>query len=145
MHREGRKPLPQVSTLPGRESALPLEYRYSTRLSGCLYGGLALFAGLVVFGTGVQAFMLAAAGLLCASVGAAGLFADPSGFLHSFGRKLIVTDGTLQEVDEQFRVHWSVRPEEIAVFRDAPGRTIFPLSRGREWRADALELVLQPA
>ncbi len=124
-------------------SALPIEYRYNTWLAGCLVTGIFLMVLLVVCARGpfVVAGLVAALGVT--AMGAAGLFADPSGFMHSVGKKLIITDEELVEVDEKGRVRWRVVPDDIVDIRAVGLRAVFPGWLVGGWRAEILEVVLR--
>lgn len=121
-------------------TALPLEYRYRTGLAGCLFGGLVVLTYIFFFGSGAPAFVLALVALFFTLVGLAALLADPGGFLHSMGKKLIITDDVLEEVDEQSCVRWQLRCGEVSAVRVAGGAAVLPWSGNREWRADGLVL-----
>ena len=109
MKREGIRLDGQTAYIDLPLTALPLEYRYRTGLAACLFGGLAMLTCIIFFGSGALSFVLAMASLLLVLVGLAALLADPAGFLHSMGKKLIITDDVVQEVDEQSRVRWQLR------------------------------------
>lgn len=130
--------LPAGEVMP--RGALPLEYRYRTGLAGCLFGGLVVLVYILLFGSGATAFVLALVGLLFALVGLAALLADPSGFLHSMGKKLIITDDVLEEVDEKSCVRWQLRCGEVSAMRVSGGAAVLPWSGDRGWHAERLVL-----
>ena len=121
-------------------NVLPLEYRFRTGLAGCLFGGLLILASIILFGSGALYFVLALASLLLVMVGLAALLADPAGFLHSMGKKLIITDDVIEEVDERSRVRWQLRCGEVTAMRVAGGRLVLPWPIDRGWRANGLVL-----
>jgi len=123
--------------------ALPLEYRYTTWLAGCLYGGLALLGVLLMWGSGGFALVVALAALAASGVGSMGLLADPANFLHAAGRKLIVTDTAVQEIDEKGCVHWCARPDEILHVSVENCRLVFPWAGTAGWRAEVWVLLLK--
>jgi len=125
------------------DSALPLEYRYSTILAAFFFLGLGVLGLTVVFGSGAGALAFALAGLALLAVGSMGLLADPRGFLRSMGRRLIVTDDLLQEVDEQLQIVWTARPEEIAGVQTVGRRRVFPVGIMKDWRAEVWLLALK--
>lgn len=123
--------------------ALPLEYRYSTTLAACLFVGLAILGIMVLFGNGASAVVPALVGLAALAIGSMGLLADPSGFVRSMGKRLIITDDMLQEVDERLQVVWAIRPEEIAGVRTINRRRIFPAGIMNGWRAEVWLMALK--
>jgi hypothetical protein len=72
-----------------------------------------------------------------------GLLADPSGFLRSMGKRLVITDDLLQEVDEQLGVVWSLGPEEIVGVHTACRRRVFPWGIADDWRAEVWFIALK--
>jgi hypothetical protein len=132
---------PPDGALP--DSALPLEYRYSTILAACFFLGLGVLGFTVVFGSGAGALAFALAGLALLAIGSMGLLADPRGFLHSMGRRLIVTDDLLQEVDEQMQTVWTARPEEIAGIQTVSRRRVFPAGIMKDMRAEVWLMALK--
>jgi hypothetical protein len=136
------EPLDRFSEFALPDTALPMEYRYKTWMAACLYGGAALLAWLLFFTAGPLSVLLALVSLVGVGIGLMGLFADPAGFMHAVGKKLVVTDGVLEEVDENARVLWQVRPAEIAGIHTANCRTVFPGTRTDGWRAEVWVLTL---
>jgi len=124
------------------ETAIPIEYRYRTGLAATLCGGLALVGVMVLFGSGTTGLMLALLGLGATALGMMGLLADPHGFIYSVGKRLIITDEALQEVDEKGQVRWFIRPSEIKRVNSFPGRRVMPLTGRNEWRAEVWTLEL---
>lgn len=131
---------PNEQSRAGSPAALPIEYRYQTGLAACLFGGLGGLALLLFAGRGTGALLLAAP--LCGLVlyGLAALLADPSGFVNSMGKKLIVTDYVIEEVDEFANVRWQLRCGELAGVRTVLHRPVLPGISDR-WSAEALELL----
>ncbi|OYD14556.1 hypothetical protein CH330_08400 [candidate division WOR-3 bacterium JGI_Cruoil_03_51_56] len=124
-------------------TVLPLEYRYNTRLAGALTGGTILLIGILFFGSGpfvLVLFLLALAGI---AVGLFGLIADARGFIHSIGKRLVVTDEQIQEVDEKGQMRWQVRSEDILSVHVISNRPVFPLGMANRWCAEVWSLELQ--
>ena len=143
MRRDRRKSfvVPLGGVVP--DSALPLEYRYSTILAACFFLGLGVLGLTIVFCSGAGSLVFALAGLALLAVGSMGLLADPRGFLHSMGRRLIVTDDLLQEVDEKLQIVWTARPEEIAGVETISRRRVFPAGLMQDWRAEVWQMALK--
>lgn len=118
-----------------------MEYRYHTGLAGSLLAGaLALCAALLV-ASGPLSIALVLSGIAVAVPGLCGLAVDARGVLRSAGKRIVVTDEEIEEVDEYGRVVWLVRPSEVRRVGVQPGRPVFPLRRV-EWRSEAWELHL---
>jgi hypothetical protein len=130
-----------VSVEPGiPDSAIPIEYRYQTRFAACLYGGAAVLVAMLLFGNGVGALLLVLGCVPLIGAGLAALLADPSGFTQTMGRKLIITDSTLEEVDERHEVRWQLRRGEVVEVAESPGNAVLPIPGADNWRADAIIL-----
>jgi hypothetical protein len=143
MRRDRNKSFVVPSDGAASDSALPLEYRYSTILAACFFLGLGVLGLTVVLGNGAGALAFALAGLALLAIGSMGLLADPRGVLHSMGRRLIVTDDLLQEVDEQSQIVWTARPEEIAGVQTVSRRRVFPVGIMKDWRAEVWQMALK--
>jgi hypothetical protein len=120
-----------------------MEYRYSTGLAGLFFGGLAFLFGLLLFSGGGLALALAVLAVFSSIVGSMGFLADPTGFLHAMGKRLIVTDEQLQEVDEKSRIVWMLRPEEVSRVEEEPGRRVFPAGVADAWRSETWTVELR--
>ncbi|MBM3314703.1 hypothetical protein FJY71_02510 [candidate division WOR-3 bacterium] len=125
------------------DSAIPLEYRYRTSMSGALVAGLAGLAVALVFVRGSPALLLGAVSLWGVVYGAMGLIADARGFTRSAGKKLIITDDMMQEVDERGRILWTIRPTEIDAVRPQKGPRVYPFSGDDGWRAETWVFMLK--
>lgn len=121
------------STRVPAEPALPLEYRYDTRLAALLFAGTVLVVLVLVSGRGVFAPILLLAAAAAVIPGVAALAADARGFLHSAGKRVVVADELIEEVDEQGRIQWLVRPHEIRDIEVSPGRPLLISRRAEVW------------
>ncbi len=141
-HREGIW-VPEYARAAVRGAAQPHEYHYSTRLGACLFGGLAVLLALAAWGSGGLALFWALLALLVTGLGAMGLLADPGGFLHALGKRLVVSELSIQEVDEKAQVRWFLRPDEVVRVEVRPGRAVFPWSGTSGWHAEVWYLHLR--
>jgi len=132
--------IPEYARAAVRDSALPHEYRYSTRLGLCLFGGVAVMVALAAWGSGGLALSWALLALLSTALGAMGLLADPAGFLHALGKRLVVTGASVQEIDEKAQVRWFIQPYEVVRVELVRGRPVFPWSGPRGWHVEHLLL-----
>jgi len=134
------KILPAV-TVP--ERAIPLEYRYRTVFAGSLFLGFIILIGVVVLGGGRISGFLLALGLGLCFYGLIIFVADPDGFWHSVGKRLIISDECLEEVDEEWRVRWVILPGEIKTVEKYLGRPILPFGIKKDWRIEVWKIVLK--
>jgi len=125
-----------------RNEAIPIEYRYRTGLAGALVGGVALLLASVVLVRGPVLLLLAGMAVVAVGVGVMGLLADPDGFVRSAGKRLVVDDNVLQEVDERGRVVWSIAPGQVERVRSVPGPRVFPFGGPGAWRAESWDIAL---
>ncbi|MEO0078338.1 MAG: hypothetical protein ABIK86_04985, partial [candidate division WOR-3 bacterium] len=132
--------IPEYARAAVRDAALPHEYRYTTWLGVCLFGGLAVLVALAAWGSGGLALCWALLALLGIGVGAMALLADPRGFLHALGKRLVVTNSFVQEVDEKDQVRWFVQPYEVVRVELVRGRPVFPWSGPNGWHVETLFL-----
>ncbi len=132
--------VPEYARAAARDSALPHEYRYSTWLGICLFGGVAVLIALAAWGSGGLALCLALLALLSTALGAAGPLADPAGFLHALGKRVVITGNSIQEVDEKGQVRWFVQPFEVVRVELVRGRPVFPWAGPNGWQVEHLVL-----
>lgn len=124
-----------------RKDAIPLEYRYNTGFLGALLvGAVLLLLGLFVFG-GTLALMLAAVSLPALLLGVLGIMADPSGVVRSAGKRLVIDDDLIREVDEKGRLGWTIARRQIMDVREVSGRRVFPIVAAG-WKVESLDIVL---
>ena len=111
------------------DAPMPLEYRYGTGIAGLLAGGLALIllAGFFLEGTARLLVLLPAA--LSVVLGLSGFVVDPSGCIGSLGRRIVVTDATLEEIDEKGRIRWCFAPGDVLGINVERRHTFFPWRR----------------
>uniref|UniRef100_A0A7C4GB89 Uncharacterized protein n=1 Tax=candidate division WOR-3 bacterium TaxID=2052148 RepID=A0A7C4GB89_UNCW3 len=124
-----------------RADAIPLEYRYSTGLLGVFAAGSALSLLALFVMRGPVAVLLVLVALPMLLFGIVGMSADPSGIIRSAGKRLVIDDRLLQEVDELGRVKWSIAPGQVQDVRKEAGRPVLPLGAG-SWRAESWHVVL---
>jgi hypothetical protein len=125
------------------DRALPMEYRYRTDMSGSAVAGLAVLLGLLLFGRGPVAIGLGVPAVLAIAYGAFGLIADIRSLVRTAGKRVIITDDLLQEVDENGRIRWTIRPTEIDIVRPQKGPLVFPWSGPDGWRAETWTILLK--
>ncbi len=102
---------------------LPAEYRYKTNFLGSIFIGGAIIGWLLLLGGGVFTILLTIIAIGCLLYGCIGILADPEGVICSAGRRLVITDACLQEIDEKANVRWVILPQEIkAIERKVKGR-----------------------
>ncbi|MEO0080181.1 MAG: hypothetical protein ABIK44_05850 [candidate division WOR-3 bacterium] len=131
------------SSLLTQEAAIPLEYRYRTGLAASLIVGIGLVGITMLFSMGTIGLVIALSGLIAIALGMMGLVADPHGFIHSIGKRLIITDTALQEIDEKGQILWYIRPSEVKRVDSLPGRKVLPLVGHSEWRAEVWMIELR--
>lgn len=140
--RSTRKGIPVVPDAP-----LPLEYRYGTGIAGLLTGGsaLLLLAGFFLEG-GVRLLVVFPAALGI-GLGFLGLMVDPRGCIGSVGRRLVVTDAILEEVDEKGRIRWCFSPGDVLAVKVERRRAFIPWRRttGRHAEVWYVQLRNRPA
>lgn len=137
---ENAKTLPLVNRA---EHALPIEYRYRTGFTGSLFAGLLILIAKVVMGNGNFSGVFIIIGLILSIYGLVGFFADPEGVWQTAGKRLIISDEYLQEVDEEWRVRWVVLPGEVKSVEKHLGRAVLPFGVNRDWRVEVWEIVLR--
>lgn len=125
------------------DCAIPIEYRYRTGMAGALAGGAATLLVALALSHGVAALALVAVAVVGIGYGALGLVADARGVVRAAGRRLVVTDDALQEVDERGRVLWMLRPTEIDFVRPETGPRVFPWSGSNGLRVENWLFVLK--
>ncbi len=124
------------------DAQLPDDFRYKTNFLGSFFFGVMVIGWLVVFGAGVFSVPLAIIGVWCCVYGCLGIFSDPVNVLRSAGKRLVITEGCLQEIDEKANVRWVVMPNEIkeVVKRNKGQVPLWPLQK--DIAVEVWELVL---
>lgn len=125
------------------ESALPIEYRYRTGFTGSLFAGGLILIASVIMGNGNFSVVFVIIGLILSIYGLVVFFADPEGIWQSTGKRLIINDECLEEVDEEWRVRWVVLPTEVKSVEKHLGRAVLPFGVNREWRVEVWDVVLR--
>lgn len=106
-------------------SALPIEYRYGTGLLGILVAGAGLLLSALLLMDGPVATVSILVSLPLLLFGVIGIAADPIGVVRSAGRRIVIDDQLMQEVNETGCVVWSIAPGQVAEVREVPGRSLF--------------------
>ncbi len=131
-----------LPAVPVVEQALPLEYRYQTKFAGSLTAGGLLLVWVLLIGAGALSPVVIFLGLLLVFFGLIGFLADPDGVVRSPGRRLVITDYCLQEIDERARVRWVLTPREIKEVRKRSGRRVLPFVNRVDWQVEIWDIVL---
>ncbi|MEO0074152.1 MAG: hypothetical protein ABIK43_05795 [candidate division WOR-3 bacterium] len=123
-------------------SAIPIEYRYRTDMVAAFIAGL---VGIVLLGflRGLPAMLVGAVAVPALLYGAMGLVADARGLILAAGKRIIITDEAIQEVDEEGRIRWAIRPAEIDMVRTETGAPVCPFTGLCSWRVEYWRLVLK--
>lgn len=143
MGRQGSEGVESLPAVSAPERALPLEYRYRTSFAGSLFAGVMILIGIVVLGGGRLNFFLLVLGLILCGYGLVVFSADPDGFWHSVGKRLIISDECLEEVDEEWRVRWVILPGEVKTVKKHLGRPVLPFGINQNWRVEVWEIFLK--
>ncbi|MGQ9678055.1 MAG: hypothetical protein ACUVUD_02085 [bacterium] len=102
-----------------------------------------IFIAGLVMGNGNLSGVLRIIGVILSIYGLVGYFADPEGTWHSTGKRLIISDEFLEEVDEEWRVQWVILPGEVKTVEKHWGRPVLPFGLNRDWRVEVWDIVLK--
>lgn len=123
-------------------SAIPVEYRYRTDMAAALVAGLS-GSFLLISLHGLFAVIVGVVSVLAVIYGTMGLIADARGLICYAGKRLVVADEAIQEVDEEGRIRWTIRSAEIDFVKPEIGPPVNPFSGQYGWRVEYWRFLLK--